>query len=233
MDAMVCWEIWDVADRAKLDRILLYGPPGTGKTYAALTRGVGPQGVERLVCTEDLTAAEVTGAYLPLGDGRWAWQEGPALRAWRRGARLVVDEVDRASGDVLSLLLAMTDSDGSAEWHHPATGAVVRPAPGFSVVMTSNMVSLDEIPAALRDRFPVAIRIDRPTREAVQHLAADLRDAALTGSLGDADRRVSLRVFAAFDALRQVSSPQTAAQVLFGTRASDFLDALRISGVTP
>jgi hypothetical protein len=133
---------------------------------------------------------------------------------------------------VLSLLLAMTDSEGSAEWHHPATGEIIRPAPGFSVVMTSNMESLDEIPSALRDRFPVAIRVDRPTREAVASLPDDLRDAALGGSLGPHERRVSLRLFSAFDRLRAVVPPEVAASILLEDRAGDFLDALRIGGVT-
>lgn len=226
------WRDFDDTVRAGIDRVILYGPPGTGKSYAALHHRTGPYPAERLVCTEDLTTADVAGSWVPVGEGRWEWVEGPALRAWRDGSRLVVDEVDRASGDALSLLLAMSDTTGSSTWRHPRTGALLEPHPGFSVVMTTNLERLEELPAALRDRFPVAILIDRPHPDAVAQLSADLRGAALQGSLGDPDRRVSLRTFFAFDRLRRAHGDARAAALLFGPeRATAFLDALAIGAL--
>jgi hypothetical protein len=227
-----CWrDFTDVLD-AGIARVLLYGPPGTGKTFAALHFGVS-QVAERLVCTEDLTTGEITGTWMPAGEGRWEWREGPAIRAWRDqaglGGRLVVDEVDRASGDALSTLLAMTDSVESARWRNPQSGEWVRPGPHFSVVMTSNMEDLEDIPLALRDRFPVAIRVDQPHPSALESLSADLRSPALAGSLGDSTRRVSLRSFHAFDQLRHHLGVERAARLVFGvSRATDVLDALAI-----
>jgi MoxR-like ATPase len=231
-----CWN--DVNDvlAAGVLRVLLYGPPGTGKTFAALKLGV-TQGVpERLVCTEDLTTGEITGTWMPSGTGRWQWREGPAIRAWSnnsgRGGRLVVDEIDRASGDALSTLLAVTDSVESARWRNPETGQWVRPGTDFSVVMTTNVEELIDIPAALRDRFPVAIRIDRPHPHAVASLSDDLRAPALNGSLGDPSRRMSLRSFYAFDQLRSSLGPEKAARLLFGVSgATAVLDALSIGSL--
>ncbi|MBU6514706.1 MAG: AAA family ATPase [Acidobacteriota bacterium] len=231
-----CWR--DVTDvlAAGIRRVLLYGPPGTGKTYAALKLGVTTGISERLVCTEDLTTGEITGTWMPTGAGKWEWREGPAIRAWTansgRGGRLVVDEVDRASGDALSTLLAVTDSLDSARWRNPETGQWVRPGPDFSVVMTSNIDELEEIPAALRDRFPVAVRIDRPHPHAVASLSDDLRAPALNGSFGDAARRVSLRRFYAFDQLRGALGAERAARLLFDeASATAVLDALVIGSV--
>lgn len=230
-----CWR--DLADviSAGLSRVLLYGPPGTGKTFAALHHGAQGQS-ERLVCTEDLTTGEITGTWMPVGEGRWEWREGPAIRAWRgvggRGGRLVVDEVDRASGDALSTLLAMTDSVESARWRNPETGEWLRPGPQFSVVMTSNIEDLSDIAPSLRDRFPVSIRIDRPHPLAVERLSADLRAPALAGSLGPTGRRVSLRSFYAFDDLRRYCGASRAAHLVFGGDvAIDVLDALAISAL--
>ena len=231
-----CWD--DLADvmAAGISRVLLYGPSGTGKTYAALHHNVQSQ-AERLVCTEDLTSGEITGTWMPVGENRWEWREGPAIRAWRGtgglGGRLVVDEVDRASGDALSTLLAMTDSPESARWRNPETAEWVRPGPGFSVVMTSNIDELDDVPASLRDRFPVSIRIDRPHPSAVTSLSSDLRAPALAGSLGSQGRRVSLRSFYAFDELRRHCGASRAAHLVFGDDiAASVLDALSVGSLS-
>ena len=229
-----CWR--DLVDvfAAGIDRVLLYGPPGTGKTFAALHLGVADV-AERLVCTEDLASGDVTGTWMPAG-ATWHFYEGPAMRAWRarggRGGRLVVDEIDRASGDALSTLLAVTDSPESARWRHPETGEWWRPGPDFSVVMTTNVEDLDELAPALRDRFAVALRIDRPHPDALAALSEDLRAPALAGSLGEPERRVSLRSFYAFDQLRSRHGAQRAADLVFGAaRAVDVLDALAVGGL--
>jgi MoxR-like ATPase len=219
-----------------VNRVLLYGPPGTGKTFAALLHGA-TEDAERLVCTEDLTSGEITGTWMPSGEGTFAWREGPGIRAWRgvegRGARLVLDEVDRASGDALATLLAITDSPASARWRNPETLEWVRPGPEFSVVMTSNLEDLEDVPRALRDRFPVSIRVDRPHPSAVASLSADLRAPALAGSIGPESRRVSLRSFYAFDQLRRHHGAPRAAQLVFGDQvAPGVLDALTIGAVT-
>ena len=234
LEASGAWR--DLADvwAAGVDRVVLYGPPGTGKTFAALNFSTPAAGSERLICTEDLTTADVTGCWIPIDHGAWEWLEGPAIRAWRHGSRLVVDEIDRAAGDVLSLLLAVTDTDGSAQWRQPQTGELLRPHPNFSVVMTTNLDRLEELPSALRDRFPVAIRVDRPHPTSVLSLSADLRRAALNGSLGDEDRRISLRSFYVFDRLRQLHGAERAATLVFGTeRGRAFLDSLVISALRP
>jgi MoxR-like ATPase len=231
-----CWR--DLSDvlSAGISRVLLYGPPGTGKTFAALHQGAGEVPAERLVCTEDLTAGEITGTWMPAGENRFEWREGPAIRAWRgiggHGGRLVLDEVDRASGDALATLLAVTDSPESARWRNPDTLEWVRPGENFSVVMTSNIEDLEEIPRSLRDRFPISIRVDRPQRPAVERLSQDLRAAALAGSLGPEDRRISLRSFYAFDELRMHHGPERAAELVFGAAsAQSVLDALNIGAV--
>jgi MoxR-like ATPase len=142
--------------------------------------------------------------------------------------------VDRASGDVLSLLLAMTDTEGSASWRHPHSGELVTPNSNFDVIMTTNLERLEDLPSALRDRFPVAIRIDRPHSSSVLALSRDLQQVALNGSLGDNDRRISLRAFYAFDRLRDRHGPERAAQLVLGSeRAESFLDALTISSMRP
>ena len=229
-----CWGDFVDVLAAGVERVLLYGPPGTGKTFAALYVGASATS-ERLICTEDLTAGEITGTWMPTREGHFTWREGPAIRAWRgsdgAGGRLVLDEVDRAAGDALATLLAVTDSRESARWRNPETLEWVTPGPDFSVVMTSNVESLDELAPSLLDRFAVRVHVDRPPRDALARLSADLRDAALRGSSGPVERRVSLRSFYAFDDLRTRYGAQRAARLVFGGSGEAVLDALRIGAM--
>lgn len=228
-----CWQDVQDALEAGIDRLILFGPPGTGKTFAGLNYGDVQGGAWRLICTDDMTNADVTGHYIPNGND-WMWRDGAAVKAWSgdglRGGRLVVDEIDKAGGDVFATLLAMTDSPESAKWENPSNGRIQRPLDGFSVVMTTNVEDMRELPEALRDRFPVAIRINQPHPEALARLSADLRPYALR--MADAgERRISLRSFFAYDKLRLSFGDERAASLIFGTQARSFLDAIALDKV--
>lgn len=232
-----CWR--DVHDALSMgiDRLILFGPPGTGKTFAGLTMGDTQGGAFRVICNEDMTAADVTGNYMPAKDGSWHWNEGSVVKAWQgdgiTGGRIVADEIDRASGDVLSLLLAMFDTPKSASWMHPDTGRTLRPRDGFSVVMTTNVEDMRELPTALRDRFPVAIRINTPHPDALLELSEDLRGPAAASADADSSRRFSIRSFGAFDHLRKAGmDDDRAARMVFGSRAGDIMDAIKLNGVS-
>lgn len=230
-----CWQdVHDVLE-AGVDRLILFGPPGTGKTYAGLTIGNVAAGAYRVACTEDMTEADITGCWMPSANGKWEWSTGKAIRAWEgdgfTGGRLVLDEIDRSNGDIESLLLAMTDTVESAKWEHPESGRTVRPRDGFSVVMTTNLEQMDDLPTALKDRFPVAIRINTPHPAALAGLPADLRAPAAASADADPGRRFSIRTFQTFATLRDKIGVERAAKMLFGSVADDILDALRVDAV--
>ena len=230
-----CWQDLEDALNNGVDRVILFGPSGIGKTYAGMTIGDVEAGAFRLVCTEDMTNMDVTGGFMPDGKGSFKWLNGSALKAWEgngvSGGRLIVDEIDKASGDVYATLLAMLDSPESATWEHPDTGRVHRPKAGFSALMTTNVENMGELPTALTDRFPIKIRINEPHPTALLRLSSDLRDFAVR--MADAgDRRISLRAFIAFDTMRKTLGAERSAVLTFGDRAESILDAIAINKVS-
>lgn len=232
MNLPKCWQTLENALLAGIDRVVLYGAPGIGKTYAGLSLGNVDGGAHRLACTDDMTTAEVTGMWKPTKDGNLSWNEGAGILAWRGngkvGGRLVIDEIDKAGGDVFATLLAITDSPESAKWTNPDTMETVVPMDGFSVVMTTNIEQMSDLPIALKDRFPVCIRINEPHPDALIRLSEDLREPARR--MCDAgDRRVSLRSWYAFDKLRTALNAKEAAEMVFHERAKSILDALKVN----
>lgn len=229
-----CWQALEDCLNNGIDRVILYGPSGIGKTYAGLTMGNIDGGAHRLVCTEDMTNSDVTGAFMPNERGTFTWNYGSAVKAWEGngiiGGRLIVDEVDKAGGDVFATLLSMLDSPESATWENPETGRVHRPRNGFSAIMTTNVENMEELPTALADRFPIRIRINAPHPDALLRLSPDLRKYAVR--MADAgERRISLRAFMAFDKLRNNIGAERAAVLTFGDRAEAIIDAIAIDKI--
>jgi MoxR-like ATPase len=235
-----CYKDLEDVLNAGVDRVILYGPPGTGKTYSGLNFGINQAGAERLICSEDMTNADVSGSVMPNEHGGFTFVPGAALRSWigdgTIGARLVVDEIDKAGGDVQSTLLAFLDSVESSSFKHPYTGETYTPNPGFSAIMTTNLEDMDELPVALKDRFPIAIKIDAAHPAAlIAALPPELRQLAATIVAGKPGQRASLRAFKAFEQLR--SAPdfgvERAARMVFGRMADPIIDALKIGTLTP
>lgn len=229
-----CWQDFYAVLEAGIDRVILYGPPGTGKSYAGLNYGEIDQGAWRLECTEGMTEFDIVGGFMPNGQGTWDYHEGKAIMAWTgdgvRGGRLVIDEIDKATGDIYALLLAMTDNPESAFWMHPQSKRTVRPHDGFSVIMTTNVENMEELPEALVDRFPTTIRINEPHPAALERLPREYREYA--SRMADAgDRRISLRTFYALATLSKSIGEAEAARIILGNRAEGFLDAIAVNRV--
>lgn len=223
-----CWQAVEDLTSAGVDRLLLYGPSGTGKTYYGLTSKSEGQAAYRLICSEEMTTAQIEGAFYPSSVG-FEYREGVAVRAWREGARLVVDEVARANGDVMSLLLAFTDTTASSSWEHPVTHEIVRPAPGFSVVLTMNGEPQDLDPALL-DRFAARVRIDEVHPKALEQLPDYLRGIARTlGAEQEPHSRASVRAFQTVAQVAERHGLRRAVEVVLPQHAEQILAAAALA----
>ena len=230
-----CWAVTD-AVMGVSQRILLYGPPGTGKTYAAQRRAlVDDQTVYSITMTEETPMAEIRGHFVQK-EGSFVWMDGPAVRSWKEGARLVINEIDRAGDDVLSFLYAIMDDPGFASVTLP-TGETISPVDGFQLVATMNGEP-DDLPDALQDRLPVSIEIGDLNPEALQRLPEDLQEPAKNTTLLDNNaRRLSIRAWLEFASLRDKlgvsmgdeEGLEMAAQAVFGDRGHDAVLALQVA----
>ena len=224
---------WPLIERALscelLGRIYLFGPPGVGKTYAAYVYGRTERDVYACTLTQETPAAELRGTYLPQGE-TLAWHDGPVVRAMKRGARLVLNELSHASDDALAFLHPVLEHSETARVTLP-TGETVRPAAGFHVVVTDNLPPASLTPA-LRDRFDALIEVAEPHPSALARLTEPIREAARRSFALGEERRVSVRSWLTLDRLRPVLGLEDACLVVFGgERGTQIFDALVLAGV--
>lgn len=224
---MDCWNLLSKVLPAT-PRILLYGPPGTGKTYIANTEGLKKnQEVYQTTLTQDSTAAEMLGHYVPNDSGAFQWLDGIGIKAWKEGARLVINEIDNAGVDVMTFLHALLDDPKFAKFTLPnKTKEIVRPTSGFQVVATMNGVP-DDLPEALADRFPVKLNMNTVNPQAIEKLPANLR--GIYNDYTESNSIFSVRKWIAFAELMEAGiSINDSASAVFQEKADELIEALAI-----
>ena len=219
---------WELVEKAINygDRVLLYGPPGTGKTTAAMKIG-SPAKAFKTTVHPDSTVAEFEGFYRPEGD-RFVWQDGRAIRAWREGARLVVDEIDKAEGDVLTFFYAVCDDPDVARLTI-GSGDTVRPADGFKVVATMNGHP-DDLPEALLDRFDAVVLVSEVNPAVYETAPSDLVELMKSDEVREAlGIGMSARPWKAFEKYRHRLGDAAALQIVFGDKGLELGKVLTVA----
>lgn len=104
-----------------------------------------------------------------LQDGNIVYREGPVLTAMRRGAILLIDEIDRGSNKLMCLQSVLEGKP----YFNKKTGEVVHPAPGFNVIATANtkgrgtedgrFIAAQILDEAFLERFSITVEQEYPS----------------------------------------------------------------------
>ena len=149
--------------------LFITGLSGNGKTHS-VEQSCAQLGREvvRVNVTIETDQDDLIGGFR-LIDGNTAWHDGPVIDAMRRGAVLLLDEVDLASNKIMCLQSILEGKPLFIK----KTGQVVHPAPGFNIIATANtkgrgsddgkFIGTNVLNEAFLERFAVTFEQQYPT----------------------------------------------------------------------
>lgn len=165
-------ELYEQAWRAHLP-VLLKGPTGCGKTRFVLYMAHRLQvPLVTVACHEDLTASDLVGRFLILGD-ETVWVDGPLTAAVRHGAIVYLDEIVEARKDTMVVIHPLTDDRRFLPIEK--LGQVIHPPPAFQMVISYNpgyQSVLKELKHSTRQRF-VSLDFTFPPPEAERRIVME------------------------------------------------------------
>jgi nitric oxide reductase NorQ protein len=173
-------ELFERAWRSQLP-VLLKGPTGSGKTrfVSHMAHRLG-RPLVTVACHEDLTASDLVGRFLILGD-ETVWVDGPLTAAVRHGAIVYLDEVVEARKDTMVVIHPLTDDRRLLPIDKLAT--MLRAPAEFMLVVSYNpgyQSVLKELKPSTRQRF-VSLDFDFPPAELERRVVA--REAAVSAEV--------------------------------------------------
>jgi hypothetical protein len=102
-------------------------------------------------------------------DGNVTFREGPIILAMRRGAVLLIDEIDRGSNKLMCIQGILEGKP----YFNKKNGDVIHPAPGFTVIATANTkgqgsdsgkyIAAQILDEAFLERFPITVEQEYPS----------------------------------------------------------------------
>lgn len=216
-------------------RLLVWGKePGTGKSsWGHYQFGEGK--VERIVMHPEVLPDDLLYCVELVsknGATETIRRDGPVLRALRQGKVLVIDEIDKRSPAMESLLHAVNDDMSIAGVTLP-DGERVKPTKGFAVIATSNQLP-NALGHALLDRFDIILQATEPHPGALMEIG----DKSVRQSVVNYYNRVekaewkgdmTMRRAMAYDKIKPAGQ-ELAAMCSFGDLWKDQLNAIAVAG---
>ena len=151
--------------------IFVTGLSGNGKTMN-VSQACAATNREciRVNITIETDEDDLLGGYR-LQDGQTVWQDGPVIEAMKRGALLLLDEIDLASNKIMCLQPIL---EGNGVFLKKIN-RFVKPSKGFNVIATANtkgqgsddgkFIGTNILNEAFLERFPITIEQAYPTNK--------------------------------------------------------------------
>ena len=167
--------------------IFVTGLSGNGKTMnVSQACAASNRECIRVNITIETDEDDLLGGYR-LQDGQTVWQDGPVIEAMKRGALLLLDEIDLASNKIMCLQPIL---EGNGVFLKKIN-QFVKPAKGFNVIATANtkgqgsddgkFIGTNILNEAFLERFPITIEQAYPTNKIEEKILLNvMSDKGLT-----------------------------------------------------
>lgn len=163
-------------------------------------------------------------------DGNTVWQDGVVIEAMRRGAVLLLDEVDLASNKIMCLQSVL---EGKSIYLKK-TNQVIEPAKGFTVIATANtkgkgddsgtFIGTNVLNEAFLDRFPITVYQTYPTQKQEIKILELVREQL--GETGEDDFSGKLVVWA--NSIRKAYDEDAVTEIITTRRLINIVQAQNI-----
>lgn len=144
--------------------VILYGAAGSGKTYLVnqLAKRMGYHDSIVKVHLGDQTDAKILLGTYTSGPkpGSFEWRAGVLTTAVREGKWLLIEDIDRAPTEVLSVLLPLLEN---RKLSIPSRGEVIRAANGFQIIATIRTSDSKNIPDMIGIRNWTLVPVETPS----------------------------------------------------------------------
>ena len=164
-------------------------------------------------------------------NGETVWQDGPVVEAMKRGAVLLLDEIDLA-GSAIMCLQPVLEGKGV---FLKKIGQFIKPADGFTVVATANtkgqgdesgkFVATNILNEAFLDRFPVTLEQDYPAKSTEKRIVLKVMK-----SLGTEDKDFAGKLVDWSEGIRRCYAENAVDEIITTRRLVNIATAFSIFG---
>lgn len=134
--------------------ILLEGPPSSGKSTVIRESYHGKMQCIRIHLDDQMDAKSLLGGYVCTSKpGEFSWSPGPVVRAMQNGCWLVLENLNLASTEVITLIQSVSKTN---KIHIASRGQVIKAQHGFRLIATCTTTLSSPI---TRNLLPASVRI--------------------------------------------------------------------------
>lgn len=160
------------------------GMSGNGKSLSVIQAAANSKReLIRINVTAGTDEEDLIGSFR-LVDGETIWQDGPVTEAMKRGAIVLIDEIDMLNPNKAATLFTVLEGKGV---FIKKINTLVEPADGFNVIATANtkgkgsddgrFMGTNVLNEAFLERFPITLTFEYPNKTQEKKILKKLADS--------------------------------------------------------